>query len=73
MRSLRSKFGRAFGVSQARATYAVLADVNKFASDSEHYSGKFYFFIFLFQIPLKQNPQKSFQISLFFQYISDKI
>ena len=42
MRCLRSKYGRGLSL-KARTAYTLLADVNKFASDSEHYSGKFYF------------------------------
>jgi len=46
MRSLRSKFGRAFGVSQARAAYAVLYDVMKnyfFADRRKFNQDKFIF------------------------------
>ena len=38
------------GFEKARTAYTLLADVNKFASDSEHYSGKFYFFIFHYHL-----------------------
>lgn len=65
MRSLRSKFGRAFGISQARTAYAVLTDVNKFASDSEHYLGKFIKFyalgLFLFFQDQKSNMYHDYQ------------
>ena len=58
MRCLRSKYGR--GLSpKARTAYTLLADVNKFASDSEHYSGKFIKFYALGLLSLFQDQRSN--------------
>ena len=46
MRCLRSvaEQNMGEGFEKARTAYTLLYDVNKFASDSEHYSGKFNFY-----------------------------